>query len=83
MNKLESKAAAVVSEWKAICGGCLNPNISTVPLDLLAGYIRRALEGERKECASLVKAALDSTDDRDFEWGDKLLKSMRSRASKR
>ncbi len=82
MNKLESKAVEVVAEWKAVSGGCLKPDISDVPLQLLAGYIRRALEGERKECIDLVKAALKSGDDRDFDWGNKLLKSMRSRTPK-
>lgn len=82
MNKLQAKAIGVVAEWQALCGGCLKPNISKVPMSLLYGYIRRALESERKECVSLVKAALKSGDDRDFDWGNKLLKSMRSRAPK-
>lgn len=82
MNKLEDKAIGIVAEWKALCGGCLKPNMSDVPLALLTGYIRRAIQDERKMCADLVRAALKSGDDRDFEWGNKLLKSIRSLSSK-
>lgn len=82
MNRFEDKAKKVIAEWRALCGGCLKPNISDVPLSLLTGYIRRALQDEQKTCVALVKAALESGDDRDFDWGKKLLKKMRSLSEK-